>query len=343
MNRPASRIVSLLLAALLAPVSAHAAFGKRDSNEARSSGTHQAVPASAPRSTPTASSGSFGRRSSPAPTSTPVVSYAAAAPRPARVVEPVTVTPPPVFAEPAVVYIGAPPVPPVVVVEPAPIVPVAPVVVASPPPVVVVEPAPVAPVVVAPARPVVVEQAPPPVHYVVAAPEPTGVPHVLVGLDGQGFVGGGSFGFHLLAEGEKLGFQVNGASVLTSLPDSGEVDQIRVFDIHLTYAALASERARLRIEIGLSGASAVDLAVVGPDFGVSGALNLDGPLGLQASIASTPFPYRRVDATALVTLTFRPFEVHGGWKYLLLDDAGLIGDRHVSTFNGPYVGCGFAF
>lgn len=122
-------------------------------------------------------------------------------------------------------------------------------------------------------------------------------------------------------------------------PDA--VDAIELFDLHLSYAFLVRPQGRLRAEVGLAGVVSPDLSALGPDAGLSGAMGLVGPFGLEASTRLMAWPYRRLDMTAAGTLTLGPFGFKFGYKHLWLDDAGLAGTRTVRRFSGPYLGMGF--
>jgi hypothetical protein len=207
-----------------------------------------------------------------------------------------------------------------------------------------------------PPRPVVLTESP--VYY---APPPSGVvyyprpppplePSVVApvrfrfeaGVEGQGHAQGGTLGFLLRLEGERLGIHSEYAVIFAGSPDA--VDAIGLFDAHLTYALLAGERGRLRVEAGIDCASAPELKVVGPDAGLSAGLRLLGPLGVEAAAYFTPVPFRRLEARAGATLTFGHLALRAGVKSTLLDDAGLVdGVQHVDIFSGPYAGLALVF
>jgi hypothetical protein len=223
-----------------------------------------------------------------------------------------------------------PPPPPerVVVVEPAPPPPGYYVEPAYPPPSYYVEPVPV--------------HQPPEVY----APRKDTIHSALrLGL-GVGSMGGG-YGLDLLLafEGQRMGLdgRVTGLALPTDDGTEGS-DTLSLMGAHLTYALVAQERMRWRVEGGVSMASAPDLKVVGPSLGTSFDARLARPLDLELRLQATPFPYRQVDAQAALALKSYPWVVRAGWRTLLLDDAGLVdGEVHRDVFNGPFLGFGLFF
>ncbi|MGC4123110.1 MAG: hypothetical protein QM765_52790 [Myxococcales bacterium] len=156
-----------------------------------------------------------------------------------------------------------------------------------------------------------------------------------------------SLGIDASVEGERWG--VRAAFVGIFVPAEGaqpatELDTINLVDLHLTYAVLSGVHGRLRLEAGATAAFAPDVIFLAPDAGISGAVGLVGPLGLEASVSYTPWPFQRVDATAGLSLTWGSLGVKAGWRHLWLDDRGAVdGVRHTDTFTGPFVGLGVAF
>lgn len=231
-----------------------------------------------------------------------------------------------------------PPEPPrerVIVVEPAPAYYVEP----APPPAYYVEPAP-----------------PPPTYYVepapVAPPPEVSIPRkdtlfspLHLGLEAGPSGGGSRANLFLAIEGERLGVdgRLSGLDLPTDDGSEGS-DQIAVSEVHLTYAIIAQDKIRLRLEGGLSYAEAPDLKVLGPSLGTSFEGRLGGNLDFELRLQATPFPYRQVDSQAALALKLYPFALRAGWRTLLLDDAGLVdGVVHRDVFNGPFVGLGLFF
>ncbi len=96
-------------------------------------------------------------------------------------------------------------------------------------------------------------------------------------------------GEHWGVLGEWNGFYLN------SLSGPG-TDNVNLVHVQLTYALLSGERGRLRLHLGASGAFAPELSRVGPLLGVSMALGLLGPLGLEGQVSYTPTPFVEFDA-----------------------------------------------
>jgi hypothetical protein len=114
--------------------------------------------------------------------------------------------------------------------------------------------------------------------------------------------------------------------------------------VHLTWAVIAQERLRLRLEAGFSYAGAPELQVYAPSLGSSFEGRLGPNLDFEARLQVTPFPYQQVDAQAALALKLYPFALRGGWRTLMMDDAGLVdGESHRDLFNGPFVGLGLNF
>lgn len=215
-------------------------------------------------------------------------------------------------------------------------------------------------IVVAPAPPppgyYVAPAPPPPSYYVepvpvsqppqVYAPRKDTIHSALrLGL-GLGSLGGG-YGLDLLLafEGERVGLdgRVTGLTLPTDDGTEGS-DTISLAGAHLTYALVAQERMRWRVEGGVSMARAPDLTVVGLSFGTSFEARIARPLDLELRLQGTPFPYRQVDAQAALALKSYPWVARAGWRTLLLDDAGLVdGEVHRDLFNGPFLGFGLFF
>jgi hypothetical protein len=190
------------------------------------------------------------------------------------------------------------------------------------------------------------------------APEPVAEPEYRVdtraesapltfrlGVDGSGLGGGSTVGFYLGIEGETLGVASRYNS-LTLPTDDGTVgtDEIGLFEAHLTVALWTSPRGRWRLEFGMAGASAPDITFIGPSLASSLEACLAGPLDFEARLQIVPVPYRQVDAQVGLALHFNALNLRAGWRGLVLDDAGYVGDvRHVDAFTGPYAGVGLTF
>lgn len=177
-----------------------------------------------------------------------------------------------------------------------------------------------------------------------SAPEKLGS-HVRLGADGASLGGGTGVSLFLAFEGERMGLDVRGTE-LTLPTDDGSAghDSIKLAGLHLTYAVLARENLRIRIEGGLSGAQAPDLSVAAPSFAVS----LEGCVlpfaDVEARLQATPFPYQQLDAQVGLALRLQALVVRGGWRALYLNDNGLVdGEAHADAFGGPFLGAGLTF
>jgi hypothetical protein len=177
----------------------------------------------------------------------------------------------------------------------------------------------------------VTEQAPPPVSSLAFGAQ----------VHGEGT----TLGIDLAIEGQRWGFNGNFAAAFLKDGETLAVDSLKMVDAHLTFALLTGQRGRLRLEGGVGGVVAPDLAVLGPDAGVSGSLFLVGPLAAEASAHMTPWPHLKLDATVNAAVGLGPVGIKGGWKVVHLDDRGLLGDgsRNTDTFSGPFVSVGLAF
>lgn len=189
-------------------------------------------------------------------------------------------------------------------------------------------------------------------HVTSPPPEPT-APALRMGMEGGGVAeeggsledGGAAVSLFLGIEGHRLGFSTRYTGLMLPTDDGslGE-DTINLFEAHLTVALWASPRARWRVEAGLSGATAPDIGFLGPSLATSLEACLGGPLDIEARLQAVPFPHRQVDAQVGLALHFKPFLLRGGWRTLVLDDAGHVGDeRHVDVLTGPYLGFGLSF
>jgi len=168
---------------------------------------------------------------------------------------------------------------------------------------------------------------------------------VQMGANGGAMGGGGALGLFLNFEGRRWGFSTHytglGLPTEDGLPGT---DRIHLMDAHLTFSPVSNPRGRWRLELGVSSASAPDITFVGPSFATSMELCLVGPLDFEVRLQAVPFPHRQLDAQAGLALHFGTFNLRGGWRGLVLDDAGHVDDvRHVDGFSGPYFGLGFAF
>jgi len=166
-----------------------------------------------------------------------------------------------------------------------------------------------------------------------------------VGMGGAPMGGGSAFDLFLTLEGQRMGLDARGTR-LTLPTDDGTPgsDELSAGTLHLTYAMIARERIRLRLEGGLSMATAPDLSVAGPSVALSMEACLVGTLDLELRAQAAAFPYQQVDAQAGLALNLTQLVLRAGWRGLYLNDAGLVdGVVHEDAFSGPYVGLGFSF
>ena len=165
------------------------------------------------------------------------------------------------------------------------------------------------------------------------------------GLQGGPMSGGAAVDLFLGLEGHRFG--VSGMLTGLGLPtDDGTegTDSITLAVAHLTWSFIAQERIRLRGEAGISTANAPDISFVGLSLAGSVEACLVGPLDVEARLELTPFPHRVVDAGAALALHLGGLVIRGGYRGLVLDDAGLVdGVVHRDVLGGPYFGLGLTF
>jgi len=175
--------------------------------------------------------------------------------------------------------------------------------------------------------------------------EPRSPIMVRMGLEGQAMGGGSAFVLNLGLEGKRWG--VGGAMTGLTLPtDDGTEgeDTLQLYSAHLTYAVYSSDHGRLRLEGGVAMAKAPDVTFIGPSIAASFERCLVGALDLEGRAQLVPVPYTQLDAQAGMALHMGVLTVRGGWRWLLLNDRGVVdGETHEDVFAGPYAGIGLAF
>lgn len=166
-----------------------------------------------------------------------------------------------------------------------------------------------------------------------------------LGVDGAAMSTVAGLGAFLGAEGVRAGFDARALGLVMPTDDGTQgTDNITLMNLHLTYALLATEKARLRVEGGISSAHAPDLTAIGPSLALSFEGCVAGNLDLELRGQATPYPWRQLDAQAGLALHLNSFVLRGGWRGLYLNDMGLVDDVvHEDAFGGPFVGLGFAF
>lgn len=165
------------------------------------------------------------------------------------------------------------------------------------------------------------------------------------GVQGGPVTEGGAVDLFLGVEGRRFGVdaRITGLGLATDDGTEG-TDTLSLVQAHLTWALISLERVRLRAEAGVSTANAPDISFVGPSLGMSLEACVAGPLDLEARMQVTPFPYRQVDASAALALHLGAVVLRGGYRGLVLDDAGYVdGVRNVDTLHGPFFGVGLTY
>ncbi|HET9451560.1 MAG TPA: hypothetical protein VFO83_11780 [Aggregicoccus sp.] len=168
-----------------------------------------------------------------------------------------------------------------------------------------------------------------------------------LGLEGLALprAGGGGAAARLALEGERWGVSFRALGLGLEADDgSWDQDHLSLLEAHVTYALLSTDRLRLRLEAGLHQAQAPDATFLAPSVAGSLEACVVGPLDVELRLQLAPFPHRVLDAQAGLALHLGPFALHGGWRGLVLDDAGLLdGVRHTDALGGPYVGASMSF
>ncbi|MFP2909532.1 hypothetical protein ACLESD_31710 [Pyxidicoccus sp. 3LFB2] len=166
-----------------------------------------------------------------------------------------------------------------------------------------------------------------------------------LGMQGGPITEGAAVDLFIGLEGRRFGVDARLTGMgLASDDGTDYADSITLVEAHLTWALVSLERARLRVEAGVSSANAPDISFVGPSLGMSFEACVAGPLDFEARMQATPFPYRQVDASAALALHLGALVLRGGYRGMVLDDAGHVdGIVHVDTFHGPYFGLGLTY
>jgi hypothetical protein len=157
--------------------------------------------------------------------------------------------------------------------------------------------------------------------------------------------GGGAVGLHLAFEGRKFGLSSRFNALVLPTDDGTEgTDGIQLTDVHVTWAPWATKQGRFRLEAGVAVASAPDVTFVGPSLGASFEKCLLGPLDVEGKLHIVPVPHRQADLQGGLALHLGILSLRGGWRALVLDDAGLLdGEVHRDVLTGPYAGVGLNF
>lgn len=168
---------------------------------------------------------------------------------------------------------------------------------------------------------------------------------VRLGLLSNAMGGGGAVGLHLAFEGRQFGVGSRFTALVLPTDDGTEgTDGIQLLDAHLTWAPWTSSKGRFRLEAGVAVASAPDVTFVGPSLGASFEKCLLGPLDVEGKLHLVPVPHRQADLQGGLALHLGVLALRGGWRVLVLDDAGLLdGEVHRDVMGGPYLGVGLNF
>lgn len=178
----------------------------------------------------------------------------------------------------------------------------------------------------------------------------------LSGIGAANTLGGGAAGASLQLDGYSWGFNLDATGFFLG-DQNGDLmaggatpmsSGMFLGSMHLTYALLAGDSYRVRLEAGGSMLSLPSLAdrdgalAFGPDVGVSARIGLLGPLGAEGHARLTPWPLATLDLEAALALRFGPLAVKGGWRDLRvatapIDYAGTL------RFSGPEVGLSLVF
>jgi hypothetical protein len=166
-----------------------------------------------------------------------------------------------------------------------------------------------------------------------------------MGLEGQALGEGSSVGLNLGLEGQRWGADA-AATSLKLRTDDGAVgeDKLGLYSAHVTYALYTSDRGRLRAEGGLALAKAPDISFIGPSIALSFERCLFGALDVEGRGQLVPVPHLQAEAQAGLALHLGILTLRSGWRWLLLDDRGLVDDVvHRDYVSGPYAGLGLNF
>jgi hypothetical protein len=168
---------------------------------------------------------------------------------------------------------------------------------------------------------------------------------VTVGVEGQGYLNGATLGIIGQFEGERWGVSLSASDLIVKADDgSNGLDHVGDLTAHLTFAFLTGQYGRLRAELGADAVFAPNLIAVGPTGGLSGVVWFGGPVGLEASVMATPWPFLQCDARLGLAVGVENWGFRAGWRVQYLNDRGLVdGVAHADLFNGPYLGISYVF
>ena len=168
---------------------------------------------------------------------------------------------------------------------------------------------------------------------------------VRLGVDAYAVKEGRALGLGLGLEGRRWGVSTRVTGLRLQADDGSEdTDHIELLEAHVTYAAYASERGRIRLEGGMAAARAPDVTFIGPSVAASFERCLFGALDLEGRVQWVPLPHLQLDAQLGLAVHLGVLTLRGGWRGLLLDDRGYVdGVRNRDRFGGPFAGVGLNF
>ena len=165
-----------------------------------------------------------------------------------------------------------------------------------------------------------------------------------LGVDAQRASAGGGLGFSFGLEEERWGVSARMTSLSLRASDDLDTSRLHVGTAHVTFAAAASHKGRLRVEGGVAVSRAPGVTFVGPSVAMSFERCLVGELDLEGGAQWTPFPQLQLDAQLGVALHLGPLALRAGWRGLMLNDRGYVdGVPRRNAFGGPFTGVGLAF
>ncbi|WP_309891714.1 hypothetical protein [Archangium sp.] len=168
---------------------------------------------------------------------------------------------------------------------------------------------------------------------------------VRLGVDAYAVTEGRALGLGLGLEGRRWGVSTRVTGLRLRADDGSEdTDHIELLEAHVTYAAYASERGRIRLEGGMAAARAPDVTFIGPSVAASFERCIFGALDLEGRVQWVPLPHLQLDAQLGLAVHMGVLTLRGGWRGLLLDDRGYVdGVRNRDRFGGPFAGVGLNF
>ncbi|REG30974.1 hypothetical protein ATI61_106444 [Archangium gephyra] len=175
--------------------------------------------------------------------------------------------------------------------------------------------------------------------------EPNHPVMVRMGVDANALKEGGAMGFNLGIEERRWGVSTHFTALTLNTDDGSKgKDHINLADVALTFAPLAGEHGRLRMEAGVAMARAPGITFIGPSLAMSFERCLFGPFDVEGRLQWVPLPHLQLDGQAALAMHLGTLTLRAGWRGLLLDDRGhLDGVVHRDKLGGPFAGIGLHF